>query len=200
MSVLEISGIILTRVNIFLFVRVAAAFYQQRTVAWQHVSCLSLCCKQVKLVEQGMGYLVFGGLMTATLALLPLAFHLAQHLDMSSLGSLSLAELAQKVVGQHGVKAYAFFFITTVQRVCLTGLFFFMMCVAERTYKQVSGPFVWSEEIYCALLPALSILCGFCNKASGFWRLVTADWTFFKLLYLIQIVSNTIFLYTHASL
>ncbi|CAB1441473.1 unnamed protein product [Pleuronectes platessa] len=103
MSVLEISGIILTR---------------------------------VKLVEQGMGYLVFGGLMTTTLALLPLAFHLAQHLDMSSLGSLALTELAQKVVGQHGIKAYAFFFITTVQRVCLTGLFFFMMCVAERTYKQ----------------------------------------------------------------
>ncbi|XP_034440604.1 putative homeodomain transcription factor 1 [Hippoglossus hippoglossus] len=103
MSVLEISGIILTR---------------------------------VKLVEQGMGYLVFGGLMTATLALLPLAFHLAQHLDMSSLSSLALTELAQKVVGQHSVKAYAFFFITTVQRVCLTGLFFFMMCVAERTYKQ----------------------------------------------------------------
>ncbi|XP_069389407.1 putative homeodomain transcription factor 1 isoform X2 [Paralichthys olivaceus] len=103
MSVLEISGIILTR---------------------------------VKLVEQGMGYLVFGGLMTATLALLPVAFHLAQHLDMSRLGSLSLTELAQTVVGQPDVQAYAFFFITTVQRVCLTGLFFFMMCVAERTYKQ----------------------------------------------------------------
>ncbi|GLD62968.1 putative homeodomain transcription factor 1 isoform X2 [Lates japonicus] len=103
MSVLEISGIILTR---------------------------------VKLVEQGMGYLVLGGLMTATLALLPFAFRLAQHLDMSSLGSLSLAELLQMVVGPPDTQAYAFFFITTVQRVCLTGLFFFMMCVAERTYKQ----------------------------------------------------------------
>ncbi|XP_067361966.1 putative homeodomain transcription factor 1 isoform X1 [Channa argus] len=103
MSVLEISGIILTR---------------------------------VKLVEQGMGYLVLGGLMTATLALLPFAFSLAQHLDMSSLSTLSLKELIKMAVGPPDTLAYTFFFITTVQRVCLTGLFFFMMCVAERTYKQ----------------------------------------------------------------
>lgn len=103
MSVLEISGIILTR---------------------------------VKMVEQGMGYLVLGGLMTATLALLPFAFRLAQRLDMSSLGSLSLKELGEMAIGQHDAQAYTFFFITAVQRVCLTGLFFFMMCVAERTYKQ----------------------------------------------------------------
>uniref|UniRef100_A0A3Q1F0E4 Putative homeodomain transcription factor 1 n=1 Tax=Acanthochromis polyacanthus TaxID=80966 RepID=A0A3Q1F0E4_9TELE len=90
----------------------------------------------VKLVEQGMGYLVLGGLMTATLALLPFAFRLAQRLDMSSLGSLSLSELAEMAVGPCDAQTYAFFLITTVQRVCLTGLFFFMMCVAERTYKQ----------------------------------------------------------------
>ncbi|KAM3877750.1 putative homeodomain transcription factor 1 [Diretmus argenteus] len=103
MSVLEISGIILSR---------------------------------VKLVEQGMGYVVFGGLMTATLALLPFAFRLAHLLDMSSLGSLSLMEQIIMAVGPPDAQAYAFFFITTVERVCLTGLFFFMVCVAERTYKQ----------------------------------------------------------------
>nr|XP_020446293.1 putative homeodomain transcription factor 1 isoform X2 [Monopterus albus] len=103
MSVLEISGIILTR---------------------------------VKLVEQGMGYLVLGGLMTATLALLPFAFRLAQHLDMSSLSSLSLTQLLEMAVGPRDALAYTLLFITTVQRVCLIGLFFFMMCVAERTYKQ----------------------------------------------------------------
>ncbi|KAM9410405.1 putative homeodomain transcription factor 1 [Pholidichthys leucotaenia] len=103
MSVLEISGIILTR---------------------------------VKLVEQGMGYLVFGGLMTATLALLPFAFRLARRLDVLSLSSLSPSQLVEMAVGPPDAKAYAFLFITTVQRVCLTGLFFFMMCVAERTYKQ----------------------------------------------------------------
>uniref|UniRef100_A0A8C8FDS8 PHTF1/2 N-terminal domain-containing protein n=1 Tax=Oncorhynchus tshawytscha TaxID=74940 RepID=A0A8C8FDS8_ONCTS len=103
MSVLEISGIILTR---------------------------------VKVVEQGMGYLALGGLFTATLALLPFVFRLAQQLDMKRLSSLSLVELAVMVVGPPNTQIYAFFFITTVERLCLTGLFFFMMCVAERTYKQ----------------------------------------------------------------
>ncbi|XP_032406301.1 putative homeodomain transcription factor 1 isoform X2 [Xiphophorus hellerii] len=103
MSVLEISGIILTR---------------------------------VKMVEQGMGYLVLSGLMTATLALLPFAFRLAQRLDMSGLSSLSLKQLVEIALGMWDYRAYAFFFITTVLRVCLIGLFFFMMCVAERTYKQ----------------------------------------------------------------
>uniref|UniRef100_A0A3Q0RZB3 Putative homeodomain transcription factor 1 n=1 Tax=Amphilophus citrinellus TaxID=61819 RepID=A0A3Q0RZB3_AMPCI len=103
MSVLEISGIILTR---------------------------------VKLAEQGMGYLVLGGLMTATLVLLPFAFRLAQRLDMSSLTTLSVSELMEIAVGPPNTQAYAFFFITTMQRVCLIGLVFFMMCVAERTYKQ----------------------------------------------------------------
>ncbi|XP_051930932.1 putative homeodomain transcription factor 1 [Hippocampus zosterae] len=103
MSVLEISGIILSR---------------------------------VKLAEQGVGYLVFGGLVTATLALLPFAFRLVQRLDMSNLSSSSAAELLEIAFNPANAHAYAFFFITAVLRVCLTGLFFFMMCVAERTYKQ----------------------------------------------------------------
>lgn len=85
-----------------------------------------------------MGYLALGGLFTATLALLPFVFRLAQRLDMKRLSSLSLVELAVMVVGPPNTQIYAFFFITTVERLCLTGLFFFMMCVAERTYKQVS--------------------------------------------------------------
>lgn len=105
---------------------------------WVIRRCLfCILCLQVKLVEQGMGYLVFGGLMTATLAILPFCFHLAQRLGASNLGSLSPSEVVDMAVGPPDAKAYAFFFITTVQRVCLTGLFFFMMCVAERTYKQV---------------------------------------------------------------
>lgn len=79
---------------------------------------------------------MFGGLVTATLALLPFAFHLAQRLDRSNVSSLSPTELLEMAVGPPDAQAYIFFFITTVQRVCLTGLFFFMMCVAERTYKQ----------------------------------------------------------------
>lgn len=102
--------------------------------------------------------------MTATLALLPFAFHVAQHLDMSSLGFGSLRELGEMVVGQRGAHEYAFFFITTVQRVCLIGLFFFMMCVAERTYKQVSTDFVLFGSFSCSLFPVRLFHYGMCSK------------------------------------
>ncbi|MFT7814124.1 putative homeodomain transcription factor 1 isoform X5 [Arapaima gigas] len=103
MSVLDISGIILTR---------------------------------VKAVEQGVGYLMLGCVMTTALASVPFGFRLAQRLDMRQLGSVSLTELVDMALGPPSAWAYAFFFITTVERVCLSGLFFFLMCVAERTYKQ----------------------------------------------------------------
>lgn len=112
---------------------------------------------QVKLVEQGMGYLVFGGLVTATLALLPFCFRLAQQLDMTRLNSVTLKELAIMAAGKPSVHSLAFFLITTVERVFLSSLFFFMMCVAERTYKQVQDSAflfkqtaeVWNIKILC---------------------------------------------------
>lgn len=138
MSVLEISGIILTRVSSDVWM---LSLLTAQASTWVNppspLSCLCATWPQVKLVEQGMAYLVLSGLITTVLALLPLGFRVAQHLDVSSLGSLSLAECWQVAVGSPDAKTCAFFFITTVQRVCLTGLLFFMMCVAERTYKQV---------------------------------------------------------------
>lgn len=103
MSVLDISGIILTR---------------------------------VKAVEQGMGYLVFGGVVTTILAVLPFVFRLVQQLDMPNLSSLSVLEILEMAVGPPDAKVYMFYLVTTIQRVCLTALFFFMVCVAERTYRQ----------------------------------------------------------------
>lgn len=101
-------------------------------------------------MEQGVGYLLLSGLITTILALLPLGFRMAQKLDVSSLGSLSLTELGLMAAGSSDAKTYVFFFITTVQRICLTGLLFFMMCVAERTYKQVFFPYYkrFSENVY----------------------------------------------------
>uniref|UniRef100_A0A3Q2TF11 Putative homeodomain transcription factor 1 n=1 Tax=Fundulus heteroclitus TaxID=8078 RepID=A0A3Q2TF11_FUNHE len=119
--------------------RVSAIIWEQGECKKADVSVLEISgiiLSRVKLVEQGMGYLVLGGLMTATLALLPFAFRLAQRFDMSGLSSLSLRQLVEIGVGTCDAPACAFFLITTVLRVCLTGLFFFMMCVAERTYKQ----------------------------------------------------------------
>lgn len=93
-----------------------------------------------------MGYLVFGGLVTATLALLPFCFRLAQQLDVARLNSVTLNELAVMAAGKPSAHSLVFFCITTVERVFLSGLFFFMMCVAERTYKQVPGLLLCSSK------------------------------------------------------
>lgn len=95
-------------------------------------------CFQVKVVEQGMGYLLLGCLVTTSLALLPYCFRLAQKLDVAKLNSVSLEELPAVVIGPPCGLSYAFFIITTVERLFLSALFFFMMCVAERTYRQVN--------------------------------------------------------------
>lgn len=138
MSVLEISGIILTRVTSVLFAMLVLSTQQSTRIDSSRLSlALSGTWTQVKLVEQGVGYLMLSGLITTILALLPLGFRMAQQLDVSSLGSMSLTELGLVAAGSSDAKTYVFFFITTVQRICLTGLLFFMMCVAERTYKQV---------------------------------------------------------------
>jgi len=74
-----------------------------------------------------MGYLIFGSLVTASLALLPYCFRLAQKLDVANLNSVSLEELPAVAIGPPCALSYAFFIITTMERVFLSGLF---LCVA----------------------------------------------------------------------
>ncbi|TRZ01391.1 hypothetical protein DNTS_003743 [Danionella cerebrum] len=124
MSVLEISGIILAR-------SFASGFFV--TFLLSFLLNLSDFCFQVKVVEQGMGYLLFGGMVTLSLALLPFCFRLAQKLELSS---VSIKELPVVIIGTPWAPSCVFFFISTVERVFLSALFFFMMCVAERTYRQ----------------------------------------------------------------
>ncbi|KAK1152112.1 hypothetical protein AOXY_G31328 [Acipenser oxyrinchus oxyrinchus] len=104
LSVLEITGIIMNRVNEF---------------------------------EQGKGYQMLGNMVTGVLALLPFLFRIARHLDLDKLTSLSAAELLSVCCGVSPDKRVCLLcFINFIERLCLTWLFFFMMRVAERTYKQ----------------------------------------------------------------
>ncbi|XP_045928508.1 protein PHTF2-like isoform X2 [Micropterus dolomieu] len=106
MSVLEISGMIMNKVNLY---------------------------------TPGIGYQVFGNLVSVTLGLTPFAYRLAQYRDLDQLTMLSANELLSVALGGgSGSDALVITMVTLsfLVRVCLIWLFFFLLSVAERTYKQ----------------------------------------------------------------
>ncbi|XP_058481055.1 protein PHTF2-like isoform X2 [Solea solea] len=106
MSVLEISGMIMNRVNLY---------------------------------TPGFGYQVFGNLVSVTLGLTPFAYRLSQYRDLDQLTALSANELLSVALGGgSGSDSLVITMVTLsfLVRVCLIWLFFFLLSVAERTYKQ----------------------------------------------------------------
>lgn len=77
--------------------------------------------------------------MSVTLGLTPFAFRLFQHIEPEQLASLSAGELLSVAFGSStDTLVMAMVSVSFVVRVCLIWLFFFLLSVAERTYKQVS--------------------------------------------------------------
>nr|XP_023672537.1 putative homeodomain transcription factor 2 [Paramormyrops kingsleyae]XP_023672538.1 putative homeodomain transcription factor 2 [Paramormyrops kingsleyae]XP_023672539.1 putative homeodomain transcription factor 2 [Paramormyrops kingsleyae] len=104
MSVLEISGIIMNRVNLY---------------------------------TPGIGYQVFGNLVSVILALTPFAFRLFQHEEPEQVAALSANELLSIAFGSSGeVTVIVMVTVSFVVRACVIWIFFFLLSVAERTYKQ----------------------------------------------------------------
>lgn len=73
------------------------------------------------------------------LALLFLPRRLAQHRDLDQLTTLSANELLSVALGggSGGPLVVTMVTLSFLVRVCLIWLFFFLLSVAERTYKQV---------------------------------------------------------------
>ncbi|XP_008108258.1 protein PHTF1 isoform X1 [Anolis carolinensis] len=104
MSVLEISGVIMSRVN----------------------AC-----------QQGVGYQWLGNIVTVGLAFLPFLYRLFHSKTLEQLWTLSTKELLYIFCGAPTIPpVIVLAAIIFLERLCLTWMFFFMMCVAERTYKQ----------------------------------------------------------------
>ncbi|XP_075299074.1 protein PHTF1 isoform X3 [Opisthocomus hoazin] len=104
MSVLEISGIIMSRVNAY---------------------------------QQGVGYQMLGNITTIGLAFLPFLYRLFRTDNLEQFCSISLKELLHIFCGAPASTPVVLLSaINFLERLCLTWMFFFMMCVAERTYKQ----------------------------------------------------------------
>ncbi|XP_044803087.1 protein PHTF2 isoform X4 [Bubalus bubalis] len=108
MSVLEISGMIMNRVN-------------------SHIP--------------GIGYQIFGNAVSLILGLTPFVFRLSQATDLDQLTAHSASELYVIAFGSNeDVIVLSMVIISFVVRVSLVWIFFFLLCVAERTYKQRRGP------------------------------------------------------------
>ncbi|XP_027249660.1 putative homeodomain transcription factor 1 isoform X8 [Cricetulus griseus] len=104
MSVLEISGIIMSRVNEY---------------------------------QQGVGYQMLGNAVTIGLAFFPFLYRLFREKSLDQLKSISAEEVLTLFCGAPPVTPVVVLsIINFFERLCLTWMFFFMMCVAERTYKQ----------------------------------------------------------------
>ncbi|XP_041113427.1 protein PHTF2-like isoform X3 [Polyodon spathula] len=104
MSVLEISGMIMNRVNIY---------------------------------TPGIGYQIFGNFVSLFLGLTPFAYRLFQYKDLEQLATLSTNELFSIAFGSSlDIMVVSMVIVSFVVRVCLIWLFFFLLSVAERTYKQ----------------------------------------------------------------
>ncbi|XP_026182508.1 putative homeodomain transcription factor 2 isoform X2 [Mastacembelus armatus] len=106
MSVLEISGMIMNRVNQY---------------------------------TPGIGYQVFGNLVSVALGLTPFAYRLVQYRDLDQLTTLSANELLSVALGggsESDALVITMVTLSFLVRVCLIWLFFFLLSVAERTYKQ----------------------------------------------------------------
>ncbi|XP_006834418.1 PREDICTED: putative homeodomain transcription factor 2 isoform X4 [Chrysochloris asiatica] len=104
MSVLEISGMIMNRVN-------------------SHIP--------------GIGYQMFGNAISLILGLTPFVFRLSQATDLEQLTAHSASELYMIAFGSNeDVTVLSMVIISFVVRVSLVWIFFFLLCVAERTYKQ----------------------------------------------------------------
>ncbi|XP_007540558.1 putative homeodomain transcription factor 2 isoform X1 [Poecilia latipinna] len=106
MSVLEISGMIMNRVNLY---------------------------------SPGIGYQVFGNLVSVTLGLTPFVYRLIQYCDLDQFTTLSANEILSVVLGggsESDALVITMVTLSFLVRVCLIWLFFFLLSVAERTYKQ----------------------------------------------------------------
>ncbi|KAM8977180.1 protein PHTF1 [Pelodytes ibericus] len=120
--------------------RVSAIIWERNECKKADMSVLDISgviMRKVSSFDHGLGYQMLGNLVTLGLAVFPFLFHLFHQRDLEQIFSLTVEELLTIFCGgKPTVLLLALGTINLVLRVCLTWMFFFLMCVAERTYKQ----------------------------------------------------------------
>ncbi|XP_069798021.1 protein PHTF1-like isoform X2 [Narcine bancroftii] len=93
--------------------------------------------KRASTFEQQNGYQILGYVVTSVLTLLPFAFRLFQQKCLDQLTTSSIPELLRIICGgKLDGPVVVLVLINILERFCLVWMFFFILCVAERTYKQ----------------------------------------------------------------
>ncbi|CAI9552696.1 unnamed protein product [Staurois parvus] len=120
--------------------RVSAIIWEKNECKKADMSVLDISgiiMKQVRSYEHGVGYQMLGNAVTVALAVFPFLFHLCHQRDMEQIFSMTGKELLAVFCGASPTPLLLILStINLVLRICLSWMFFFLMCVAERTYKQ----------------------------------------------------------------
>ncbi|XP_067913615.1 putative homeodomain transcription factor 1 isoform X3 [Heterodontus francisci] len=126
-------------------------FQRVSAIIWEGTDCKKfdmsvleisgMIMKRASTLEQENGYQILGYLVTAVLTVLPFAFRLCQQKDLEQLASSSIIELLTIACGaKPDGLLFTLVLINILERFCLMWMFFFILSVAERTYKQRRGP------------------------------------------------------------
>lgn len=120
--------------------RVSAIIWEKNECKKADMSVLDISgiiMKQVRSYEHGVGYQMLGNAVTVAVAVFPFLFHLCHQRDMEQIFSMTGKELLAVFCGASPTPLLLILStINLVLRICLSWMFFFLMCVAERTYKQ----------------------------------------------------------------
>ncbi|XP_067913616.1 putative homeodomain transcription factor 1 isoform X4 [Heterodontus francisci] len=122
-------------------------FQRVSAIIWEGTDCKKfdmsvleisgMIMKRASTLEQENGYQILGYLVTAVLTVLPFAFRLCQQKDLEQLASSSIIELLTIACGaKPDGLLFTLVLINILERFCLMWMFFFILSVAERTYKQ----------------------------------------------------------------
>ncbi|XP_053562639.1 protein PHTF1 isoform X2 [Bombina bombina] len=120
--------------------RVSAIIWERDECKKADMSVLDISgiiMKQVSSYEHGVGYQIWGNVVTLGLAVFPFLFRLFNQRDLEQILSVTGQELLTIICGgPPTLPLLVLSVINLVLRACLSWMFFFLMCVAERTYKQ----------------------------------------------------------------
>ncbi|XP_069489464.1 protein PHTF1 isoform X2 [Ambystoma mexicanum] len=133
--------------HLFFLYNTSPASEKVSVIVWERNECKKadmsvpeisgMIMKRVSTYEHGVGYQMLGNIVTLALAAFPIIYQLFRQKDLDQIAGVSAEELLAMFCGAPPSKPLvALSVINLIERLCLTWIFFFMMCVAERTYKQ----------------------------------------------------------------